>query len=85
MSDPLIIGLMIGIPVIISLFGYTAYSALIIKNDDRSSITSSKSSGTFRYIPDRQMSTYVDPSNKPLLNWSKEGGYRKTKKYKKSI
>ena len=81
MSDPLIIGLMIGIPVIISLFGYTAYSALIT-NEDRSSISSSESSGTFRYIPDRQMSTYVDPSNKPLFNLSKEGGYRKTKKYK---
>ena len=85
MSEPLIIGLMIGIPVVISLLGYTAYSALIIKNDDRSSITSSKSSGTFRYIPDIQRSTYVDPSNKPLFNLSKEGGYRKTKKYKKTV
>jgi len=84
MSDPLIIGIIIGIPIVISLFGYTAYSAVTTKNvvDDRSSITSSRSSGTFRYLPDRQLSSYVDPSNKPLFNWSKEGGYRKTKRKK---
>jgi predicted Zn-dependent protease len=81
MSDPLIIGLMIGIPVVISLFGYTAYSAITTKNIvDRNSITSSRSSGTFRYIPDRQISTYMDTNGKRLINLSKEGGYRKTKR-----
>ena len=81
MSDPLIIGLMVGIPVVISLFGYTAYSAITTKNiEDRNSITSSRSSGTFRYIPDRQISTYMDTNGKRLINLSKEGGYRKTKR-----
>jgi predicted Zn-dependent protease len=81
MSDPLIIGLSIGIPVVISLFGYTAYSAITTKNIvDRNSITSSRSSGTFRYIPDRQISTYMDTNGKRLINLSKEGGYRKTKR-----
>jgi hypothetical protein len=81
MSDPLIIGLMVGIPVVISLFGYTAYSAITTKNIvDRNSITSSRSSGTFRYIPDRQISTYMDTNGKRLINLSKEGGYRKTKR-----
>jgi len=81
MSDPLIIGLMVGIPVVISLFGYTAYRAITTKNIvDRNSITSSRSSGTFRYIPDRQISTYMDTNGKRLINLSKEGGYRKTKR-----
>ena len=81
MSDSLIIGLMVGIPVVISLFGYTAYSAITTKNIvDRNSITSSRSSGTFRYIPDRQKSTYMDTNGKRLINLSKEGGYRKTKR-----
>lgn len=83
---------MVGIPVVISLVGYTAYSALTIKNRENPLLTNiddriysdrwSTESGTRRFLPslDRQNSVNVDTTGKRLLNWSKEGGKRKTKK-----